>query len=228
MTDGPRIWPPTSRRRLQPKLLRVLLMDPWRRRTCLALIICSLLVAGITIAALHNPRGYIYLRLLAHPVAGVFTALVLITFASHLGLGRKWLRLVAFWSLGLALTVVCCGGPVFDATLGETSGGSIVATSPDFKLAIYTYAGFLFDPGAIGLRIQTRDGLLSREGANNIACFAVPESGADDGFSTARFVNDTTIAVTTKDGTVWTVAFNPATLGPVRKLDRCSNPLVWD
>jgi hypothetical protein len=182
-------------------------MDPWRRQTCFALIICSLLVAGITIAALHNPRGYIYLRLLAHPFAGVLTALVLITLACHLSLS-----------------------PAFDNTLGETSGGSIVATSPDFKLAKYTYSGFFFDPGAIGLSIPTRDGLLSREGANDIACFAVPESGSDDGwlFGAARFVNDTTIAVTTKDGTIWTVSFSAATLGPNQRLDRCSNAPVSD
>jgi succinate dehydrogenase hydrophobic anchor subunit len=64
-------------------------MDPWRRRTCLALVVCGVLVAGITIVAAHNPRGYVYQARLAHPFAGLFVALAMITFAAHLFLRAR-------------------------------------------------------------------------------------------------------------------------------------------
>lgn len=76
------------------------------------------------------------------------------------------------------------------------------------------------------VRIRSREGLLSRESARDVACFYEPFGDEPYAtFGSARFgrtaVGPQEVEVRTEDGQVWTSNFDPKTLRPASTLDWC-------
>jgi hypothetical protein len=104
------------------------------------------------------------------------------------------------------------------------SDGKVVATSAQFEVVSYRASG-LFGSDTVVLRLRTRQGLTSREGSADIACFISPRSGAGPEwlFGRADVTGNDEVAVVTKDGTRWPIRFDARTLSAADPLDRCTN-----
>ncbi|WP_146605682.1 hypothetical protein [Micromonospora craterilacus] len=169
--------------------------------------------------------GHIYLRPLAHPLLGSALAAGLVAAAAHLGMRRRVLRVasetVAAVVAATALLLSLLGSL---ARFEPDYWDSVVATSPDFRLVSYRSPG-LFSSGSVLLRLQSREGLASREGSEDLACFIEEISGSDPEwqFGRARFVENDEIELSAKDGTTWLIRFYPRTLSPVNPVDRCTD-----
>ncbi|KKK00531.1 hypothetical protein LQ51_21330 [Micromonospora sp. HK10] len=75
------------------------------------------------------------------------------------------------------------------------------------------------------LRLQSREGIASREGIEDLACFIEESSGAgpDWLFGRASFVDNDEVAVSAKDGSSWRIRFDTKTLSAVNPVDKCTD-----
>lgn len=169
--------------------------------------------------------GHIYLRPLAHPLLGSALAAGLVAAAAHLAVRRRALRIAlqtVAATVAAAATLLGLLSSVFPSF--EESSDGVVAKSANFRLVSYRSPGF-FGSGGILLKLQSRDGIGSREGSESLACFIEESSGAGPAwlFGRADFVGSDEIVLSAKDGTTWRVRFDAETLTSVNPVDRCTD-----
>lgn len=167
--------------------------------------------------------GHVHLWPLAHPFLGVAIAGAMLAVAAQLAVRHRVRRLSSQVVAALVTVVALCLGMAAQSPgFSDFSEESVVATSADFEIVSYRSAGF-FSSDTIVLRLRTREGVASREGTADLACFIVPESGAGTEwlFGRAEVTGKDEIAVVAKDGTMWRIRFNDRTLSAVGPLDRC-------
>ncbi|MFF4893584.1 hypothetical protein [Micromonospora chersina] len=99
-----------------------------------------------------------------------------------------------------------------------------MATSPDFRLVSYRLPGVASSDNVL-LRLQSREGIASRESIEDLACFMVERSGAGPEWLLGRaaFVDTDEIALSAKDGTTWRIRFDTKSLSPMSSVDRCTD-----
>jgi hypothetical protein len=170
--------------------------------------------------------GHIHLRLFAHPFLGVVLAAGLSAVAAHLAVRGRGPRVAAKTLSGVVAGVaLLIGGPFasYGGALSVSQEG-MVATAQSFKLVSYRSPN-LFHSDFIVLRLQSREGLASRESSENLACFIDEGSGSGPAwiFAQARFVGEEEVALSAKDGTTWRIRFDRRTLASVNPLDRCTD-----
>lgn len=169
--------------------------------------------------------GHIYLRPLAHPLLGIALAAGLVAAAAQLAVRHHVLRVASetvaavVAAAALLLSLLPLLGPRF-----EPSRDAVVATSSNFRLVSYRSPGF-FGSGSVLLRLQSREGIASRESSEDLACFIEERSGAEPEclFGRASFVDNDQIALSAKDGTTWRVRFDTKSLSSVNPVDRCTD-----
>jgi hypothetical protein len=196
-----------------------------RQRMATVLAFAGLLIMPIGVAATDNPRNYIYLRLLAHPYVVMFIGLVMVAVAAIWLITSRRLRVAVIVVITLLIGLVGFSrAALASLPFRPPTEVGTVATSNRFRLVEYHYPGF-FSPDVVGLRVQSRAGLLSREGRRNVACFAVSQAEPGDEWllGDASFTDDNTIDITTRDGQHWTASFDPTTLEPIFMVNRCTN-----
>ncbi|MEU1840295.1 hypothetical protein [Micromonospora chersina] len=166
--------------------------------------------------------GHIYLRPLAHPLLGIALAAGLAAAAAQLAVGHRVFR----YALQTVTAVVGTAALLLSMVpqIGQPYRKAVVATSPDFRLVSYRLPG-LFSSDSVLLRLQSREGIASRESIDSLACFMEETSGAGPEwlFGRAIFVDNDEIALSAKDGTTWRVRFHTKTLSSVNPVDRCSD-----
>lgn len=170
--------------------------------------------------------GHVYLRPLAHPFLGIAFAAGMLATAAQLAVKRRALRVGSQMAVAVVAAAALFSGLLAEYLddMFEVSGESVVATSPDFNLVSYR-SPMLFHAGNIVLRVQSRQGLASREGSEDLACFIEASSGADPEwlFDRAAFTGSDEITVFAKDGRMWQIRFDTQTLAPVNPLDKCTD-----
>jgi hypothetical protein len=198
-----------------------------RRRVALGLAVAAPVFAGVTILAAADggpgAGGHIYLWALAHPFLGVASAGAMLAGAAHLAVQHRVRRLSAQVVAALvAVAALLAGMAAGNLSFLGVSDSSVVARSADFEIVSYR-SPVLFSSDRIVLRLRTRDGLASREGTADLACFITPESGAGPEwlFGRAEVTGKDRIAAVAKDGTTWPIRFDARTLSAVEPLDRC-------
>jgi hypothetical protein len=189
----------------------------------IGLAIAAPLVVAIAVAADAN-RGYVYGRAVDRPFFAAGFAALMLAAAARLALARQALRYATYLAAGLvALLAFWSGIAVLTAlpTSGPTERG-VIATSAGFKVVAYQEE-VLFRSDVLVLRVQTRAGLLSREGGA-IACFMAPGVAVSSSwlFGQARFSAPNQLAVSAADGTTWSLTFDQGSLNVANELDRCS------
>lgn len=199
-----------------------------RRRLALGLVVAASVIVGVTILAAVDGGygwGHIYLRPLAHPFLGTALAAGMLGVAAQLSVSRRVPRVGSQVAAAVVAAMALCSGLLvtwMEQTFG-VSGESVVASSPEFKLVSY-HRPVLFRSGDIVLRVQSREGLASRESGQDLACFIDASGlGPEWLFDRASFTGAGEITVFTKDGTRWQARFDTTTLSPVQPLDRCTN-----
>ncbi|WP_346537634.1 hypothetical protein [Micromonospora sp. DPT] len=165
--------------------------------------------------------GHIYLRPLAHPLLGIALAAGLVAAAAQLAIRHRVLR------FALQTVAAVVGAAALLLSIGPQFGpyrDAVVATSPNFRLVSYRLPGF-FSSDSVLLRLQSREGIASRESSESLACFMEESSGAGPEwlFGRASFVDNDEIALSAKDGTTWRVRFDTKTLSSVNPVDRCTD-----
>lgn len=179
--------------------------------------------------ATQDQGEHIYLGLLAYPLLGSALALLMLAAAAELVLQRARLRVgIQVAAAVLAFAAIC--GQTYLLTfsgLWSPSRESVAATSADFKIVVYR-SPTLFGPGVFVLRLQSREGLASREGRKELACFIASDYdlGPKWHFDRARFTGRDEALVFAEDGTMWRIRFNGQTLVPVNPVDRCAEAPV--
>jgi hypothetical protein len=200
-----------------------------RRRIALGLTVTAIAGAAVTVLAAVDggpgAGGHVHLWPLAHPFLGVAVAGAMLAVAAQLAVGHRARRLSS-QAVAALITVAALflGWAAHTLRFSDFTERSVVANSADIEIVSYRSAGF-FRSDTIVLRLRTRDGITSREGTADLACFIVPESGAGPEwlFDRADVTGKDEIAVTAKDGTVWRIRFNDRTLTAVEPLDRCGD-----
>lgn len=195
-----------------------------RRWLALALLAAAAVTVTATVLAAKDQGEHIYLRFLAYPLTGIALAVLMLAGAAELGVQRARLRTGLQVAAGLvAFAALCVQAYVLMGfSFLSPSQESVAATSADFRLVVYR-SPTLFGPDTLVLRLQSREGLASREGRENLACFIAPESdlGPEWRFDRAGFTGSDEVLVSTEDGTRWRIRFNRQTLLPVNPIDRC-------
>lgn len=198
----------------------------FRRRLTLGLIVAALTTVTVTILASVDGGEYVHLRPLAHPFLGIALAAGMLGVAAQLAVKRRALRVGSQLTATLVAAAALFTGVLAESLddMFEASNESVVATAPDFTLVSYRSPGF-FSSGYTVLRVQSREGIASREGRKDLACFIEASSGADHEwlFDRARFTGEDEITVFAKDGSMWQIRFDTQTLLPVNPLDRCTD-----
>jgi hypothetical protein len=184
-----------------------------RRRAAFGLVIVAPVPVAIGVFASVNPGHYIHLDQLAHPYFAVALSSGVLAAAGWLGLRRPALRIGSQWLTAalatMALMIGCVGSVSPDPF--EPVRGPIVASSPGHQLVAYEVMS-----GVAAVRVQSRAGLLSREGPTDLACFSWSSSDTPPGglFDRAAFVGSHEVEVVTEDGQARRVWFDPQTLAP--------------
>lgn len=196
------------------------------RRLGLGLAVAAVAAATITVTVLAandggpGEGGHVYLWPLAHPFLGVAVAGVLLATAAWLGVQHQARRLGA-QTVAVLVVVGALGLGSVVHELDKTGGLSdpfVVTTSAD--LAVVSY----WSGDVRMLRLRTREGLPSREGTANVACFAARASGVGPAwtFGRAEVTGRDEITAFTDDGTAWPIRFDRRTLSAASPLDRCT------
>src|SRR5262249_2676738 len=152
-----------------------------------ALAVVGGLCIAVTFGALYNPEHYIYEQRLAHPFVGLLLGLTLFAAAARQGL-TGWRAKTVYVLVPVVGPLSCALGAVGAAAdaSGSPRNAPVIATTADFKLVQYYY----YDWGNeyVHLTVQSREGLLSREGTS-IACVPASDSDVEDGlrFDNAAF-----------------------------------------
>jgi hypothetical protein len=196
------------------------------RRLVIAVNLVVLLVAGVTVGVAIDDGGYIYLTKLAHPFIGIGMAGIVAATTGHIVLSRR-IPVTVLRTLGAftTLTSLVLGVYVEVMTdMVEPAQSGIAARSSAYTIVTYRYPG-LFNSGHIGLRLRTRAGLVSQEAAADLACFAVPSSGAGPEWllDKVQFVGPHEIEIRLRDGTTTVQTFDPRTLKADRTVDCCTD-----
>lgn len=196
-----------------------------RRRIAIGLAITAPLMVAVAILA-HAHPAYIYARPVDHPYVIVGSAALMVAVAARLACARRALRITTYVVAALvalpAFALVITQDVVFGDMFAGPTGRGTVATSPDFKVVAYQ-GHVLFRSDILVLRVQTRAGLLSREGGE-VACFMAPGTAVPPSwlFGQARFTAPDQVQVSAADGTTWWLTFDTGSLNVTRELDRCS------
>jgi hypothetical protein len=199
-----------------------------RRRLALGLTAAAVATVTVTVHAAVNGGpgrgGHVYLWPLARPFLGVAIAGAMVAAAAQLAVQHRARRLSSQAAAALiAAAALCLGTLDHGLDMFALSGGSVVAASADFEVVSYRSPGF-FSSDMVVLRLRTRDGIASREGRDDVACFISPTSGAGPQwlFDRAEVTGDDEIAVVAKDGTTWRIRFSTRTLRcrPARQVHR--------
>jgi hypothetical protein len=134
-------------------------------------------------------------------------------------------RLLAQAGTGLlGLVVGVAGLLAADTARREPRTPVVVASAPHVHLVSWLHSDY--GTYEMLLRLRSRDGLLSRDGAADLACFVHWGGGFvefPEWTYTSATVTGSTVIVLTADGQQWRVTFDPATLRPTApKIDRCT------
>lgn len=199
-----------------------------RRIGAAVLLLAALLTVAVTSLAYLDTHGYVYLHVVAHPFVGLAVGVGILALAARVAFDRRAVVLGIQWLAAVIATVALIMGARFaklERPLAATEG-PVVASSARFEVVSYQ-APTLFATDSVVLRLRSRAGLVSREGAVDLACFATPTAGvaAASLFDRAQFIGRDQIEVRTRDGKVWIVTFDAKTLEPVARLDRCTGAL---
>ncbi len=206
-----------------------------RIRTCLVLVAAAFAGEAIMVAATPNPRGYIYVDKFAHPVAGWFVSLITFALTAYIGISAKAARTAVLSVIATVIAVSACGWSMLSPFQTDPpTHRTVLATFHHYTLTRYTDRVNVGDDSypAKGyvLFVEYRDGIFSRAGHQEIACFVAPGEDADPSWTlaSARFMNDNTVEMATRDEATWVASFTSDTLRPVTTVDRCSNWLPDD
>ncbi len=196
-----------------------------RRWLAPVLLASAVITVTVTVLAAQDQGEHIYLEFLAYPLLGAALALLMLAAAAEVVLQRVKLRvgiqvvagLLAFAAVGVQTYVLAFSG------LWSPSRESVAATSSNFRIVVYR-SPTLFGPDTFVLRLQSREGLASRNGRRDLACFIAPEYdlGPKWHFDRARFTGSNEVQIFAEDGTVWQIRFNGQTLMPIDPVDRCT------
>jgi hypothetical protein len=122
------------------------------------------------VSAEANPGGYVYLELLAHPVAAVVAAVVMLGAAGSLALRNTAAMVAQIVAVTLAMVVGTLGLFVWSLDSDPEATG-VVASSEGFEVMSYRRPG-LFSSDDVLLRLRSRAGLatdLERPGLSTVA-----------------------------------------------------------
>jgi hypothetical protein len=219
--------PPLSWGHQPPIVGRAGRPGPRPRGLAKAVAAAGLFAFATTLAATYNPDNYVYLRSLAHPVAGGFVLAGCGLYTLYLSAPDRRRRLVAGWLgavVGLLALLAACASAEFS---GFGLHRSVVAESARYQLVQFDYGFFGVD---YTFRVVAKHGLLTREGTQDVACFVDPDYHTQDSwrFASAEFTGPNEITFTTDDGSPLLVRFDPGSLGPLDYLDRCTDPPAGD
>ncbi|MGS2619966.1 hypothetical protein ACVCAH_36655 [Micromonospora sp. LZ34] len=189
------------------------------RRAAFGLVIVAPVPVAIGVFASVNPGRYIHLDQLAHPFLAVALSCGVLAAAGWLGFRGSGLRAGSQWLAAAVAAIALLIGGVGSVQVDPR--GPVVASSPGHRLVAYEVMG-----GVAALRVQSRAGLLSREGRTELACFSWSSSNSapDDLFNRAAFVGTHEVEVVTEDGQASRVRFDPQTLTPEATPDGCPAP----
>ncbi|MEV6969748.1 hypothetical protein AB0M47_32005 [Hamadaea sp. NPDC051192] len=189
-------------------------------------VVAPLIVAVAVVADGFARQGYVYARAFAFPLLAVPLAVGLLALSAHLLIRRRNLRLFLVWFSVVAALLGGCLGLQASAFLTTFDPGdrTILADTPRFRLVSYRAEG-LFAGSETVLRVQSRNGLMSREGLIDIACFSDPyrTDGNEWIFGSATFSGETEIEAVAEDGTTWRISFDAVSLAAPQPLDRCTD-----
>ncbi|MBB5873990.1 hypothetical protein F4553_007424 [Allocatelliglobosispora scoriae] len=199
-----------------------------RRIGAAALSLGALLTVAVTSLAFLDNHGYVYLKWFAHPFLGLAVGVVLLALAARVAFERGMLVLGVQWVAAVVASLALIMGARF-AKLEQpfaATRGPVVASSDRFQVVQYN-APTLFATDSVTLRLRSRAGIASREGAVDLACFAVPAPGVASAslFEKAELSGPDRLEVTSRDGKTWIITFDAVTLAPSARLDRCSGAL---
>jgi len=196
-----------------------------QRRIAIGLAIAApLIVAAAAVA--HAHQAYVYARPADHPYLIAGFAAVMAAVAARLAFARQTLRIITYLVAGLvalpAFGFVIVKDVMWAGMFAGPTERDTVATSADFKVVAYQ-GHVLFRSDILVLRVQTRAGLLSREG-DEVACFMAPGTPVPSSwlFDQARFTAPDQVQVSAADGTTWWLTFDTRSLKVTEELDRCS------
>jgi hypothetical protein len=196
-----------------------------RRIAVIGLLVLGIAAPVVALIAYLDDHHFVYLRLVAHPFAGIAAGAILCALAARLGLQSRGAVVVIQWlAVAIAVTSLVLGARVAKqkAQFVEVRG-PVVASTTGYEVIQYN-SPTLYRIDSVVLRLRSRAGLASREGAVDLACFAVPGPGIATSsiFDGASFLDSGRVELRTRDGMRWIVAFDGKTLRPVNRLDRCT------
>ncbi|GAA3243567.1 hypothetical protein GCM10010532_085890 [Dactylosporangium siamense] len=180
-------------------------------------------VAVTVLAGITTTLRYPALTPISHPFLAILIAAVMVIIALRGVLPESTERLVAQACTGLFAVIVAVVGAVLHSA-GEFSPRQpeVVAAGTDVQVVSWRQDDM--SRQLLLLRLRSRDGLLSRDGTTDVACFLDKVGGAypDWTFASATVTGDLLVA-RTADGQEWRVTFDPATLRPTTPaIDRCT------
>lgn len=194
-----------------------------RRVTGAILALAGLASFLLALAAVWNPWRLVRLFALAEPGPGIVLMLAgggLVIVGAFVALpGRGW-KIVA--GAVAPLTVAAAVSPglpgwwadeAYGPGLGHLVG--VVAASPDDRFEVAAFR----DASTTRLVLRTRDGLLSRQAETPVAACESFSDVVEPG--QVRFIDSTTVGITTGDEPTILVAFDPGTLAATGAAANC-------
>jgi hypothetical protein len=199
-----------------------------RRIAVIALCVTATVFAVTSAAAVDAGHGqHLALRPLDHPfLAFILTAFVVTVVMPGLMRPSVW-RAVIRAGIGLlGLLVAAVGVIAVELPSDELHPREVVASGPDVQVVAWQYS---YQDGLESryarLRLRSREGLFSRDGAADLACFVYwgGWSGYPKWTSVSAEVTGHTLTVRTGDDRRWQVSFDPASLRPTTPMiNRCA------
>lgn len=194
-----------------------------RRRTALVMLSAAAAAVAVTVlASVLAALRYAAFRPLDHPFLAGLLAMVVAIVALRGLRPEGTARLLQQTGLGLLAVVIGVAGLALGDQEFRPHHPVVVASGPAVRVVAWR-AGTGARPQLL-LRLRTSDGLLSRDAAEDVACFIDErqEAFASWAFASATVVADG-LLVKTVDGQQWRVTFDPATLRPTTPaIDRCT------
>jgi hypothetical protein len=197
-----------------------------QRKAAIAALAFAVAAVVITAAAaVAVQQRYAAFRPLDHPFLTGIAASVVAALALRTRIREETRRLLAQAGAGaLGLAAITTGALVTAATLNGPHDPRVLATGPDVQVVAWRVPAVGVEH--LQLRLRSRAGLLSRDGAADLACVIDPAAGLVNSWTlgTATLDGADTLLVRTTDGQQWRVRFDPATLRPTDPpADRCAD-----